>query len=91
MAIGAGTVAAAGLTYGVGSYRSYKAGIEVAARSAQALKVETRRVAFAIKEALGPELQRFACPAFTKAAILGSSRIAPHPPNAGDDRVAPAR
>ena len=38
---------------------------------------------------LGPEPRRFACPAFTKATVLGSSRIAPHPPNAGDDSAAP--
>lgn len=37
---------------------------------------------------LGPELTRFPCPAFTKSAILGASRIAP-PPDPGDTGLAP--
>jgi hypothetical protein len=37
---------------------------------------------------LGPALHRFACPEFTKAAMVGSSRIATRPPEVGDNLVA---
>ena len=40
---------------------------------------------------LGPERRRFGCPAFTKPAILGSSRIAPRPPATGDVPMAPTQ